>query len=259
MEEVSPYGNPSLRDGGNEYEIEREWVTTEIDSENKEAETKKDVPPVLGMEFESYDEAYNFYKDYAKDLGFGIRVRNSWFKEKTKEKYSVVLCCINEGFKKKSETSRVRAEVRTGCPAMVKIRHALSVLNYNGVEEIPSHYILSRWRKDFKRLYVPSRGPNISDLNYEEDQPYDRLHKHAIQIVEEGALSLEHYKVALLALEESLTKTVRKKTGSNAAVISSIKCTTQSEFNGTLSVTSKLGHVQYMLDDLGITLYLTMS
>ncbi|XP_048436458.1 protein FAR1-RELATED SEQUENCE 6-like [Pyrus x bretschneideri] len=29
-------------------------------------------------------------------------------------------------------------------------RHTLNVLNYNGVEEVPSCYILPRWSKDFK-------------------------------------------------------------------------------------------------------------
>ncbi|KAH9715190.1 protein FAR1-RELATED SEQUENCE 6 [Citrus sinensis] len=33
-------------------------------------------------------------------------------------------------------------------------RHILCVLNQSGMEEIPSHYILSRWRKDVKRSYV---------------------------------------------------------------------------------------------------------
>lgn len=33
-------------------------------------------------------------------------------------------------------------------------RYVLCVFNYNGVEEIFLKYILFRWKKDYKRLYV---------------------------------------------------------------------------------------------------------
>ncbi|KAF5196999.1 Far1-related sequence [Thalictrum thalictroides] len=84
-------------------------------------------------------------------------------------------------------------------------RHALSVLNYNGVEEIPAQYIVARWRNDFKHTRLLNDSTNSGDVN-RKDQWYDRLYRCAAQIVEEGAISLEHYKVALQALEESLNK-----------------------------------------------------
>lgn len=37
-------------------------------------------------------------------------------------------------------------------------RQAVSVLNQSGVEEIPSQYILSWWRKDINRSYVLNNG-----------------------------------------------------------------------------------------------------
>ncbi|KAF9622797.1 hypothetical protein IFM89_034032 [Coptis chinensis] len=54
-------------------------------------------------------------------------------------------------------------------------RHALYVLN-EFVDEIPSHYILPRWRKDFKRKYVES----CESLNFEASNPVQRygiIHK----------------------------------------------------------------------------------
>lgn len=84
-------------------------------------------------------------------------------------------------------------------------RHALCILNYNGVEEIPFLYILSRWRKDFKRLYVPDFGPNIVDIS-NPAQWFDHLHRRALQVVEEGMRSQEHYMVAWQAFKESLNK-----------------------------------------------------
>ncbi|KAD6118724.1 hypothetical protein R6Q59_024918 [Mikania micrantha] len=84
-------------------------------------------------------------------------------------------------------------------------RHALCVLKHNGIDEIPSQYILTRWRKDFKRLYVPDTGSNNVDIT-NPVQRFEHLHKRALQVVEEGMTSLEHYTVAWQAFKESLNK-----------------------------------------------------
>ncbi|CAN4088591.1 unnamed protein product [Withania somnifera] len=52
------------------------------------------------MEFESYDDAYNYYHCYAREVGFRVRVKTSWFKRNSREKYGAVLCCSSQGFKR---------------------------------------------------------------------------------------------------------------------------------------------------------------
>ena len=84
-------------------------------------------------------------------------------------------------------------------------RHALCVLNFNGVEEIPSKYILSRWKKDYKRLHIPDHGSGNADVT-DRVQWFSQLCQSALQVVEEGVISLDHYKVALQAFEESLNR-----------------------------------------------------
>ncbi|KAI9110283.1 hypothetical protein K1719_018725 [Acacia pycnantha] len=96
---------------------------TELDCQNCFSEGRKEfVTPAVGMEFESYDDAYNYYICYAKEVGFHVRVKNSWFKRNSREKYGAVLCCSSQGFKRIKDVNHLRKETRTGCPAMIRMR-----------------------------------------------------------------------------------------------------------------------------------------
>nr|XP_043617051.1 protein FAR1-RELATED SEQUENCE 6 [Erigeron canadensis] len=102
---------------------EREEEKAELANGIGYSEGKKDfVAPAVGMEFESYDDAYNYYNCYALEAGFRVRVKNSWFKRNSREKYGAVLCCNSQGFKRIKDVNRLRKETRTGCPAMVRMR-----------------------------------------------------------------------------------------------------------------------------------------
>lgn len=96
---------------------------TVLDSQDGVREGRKEfVAPAVGMEFESYDDAYNYYNCYAREVGFRVRVKNSWFKRNSREKYGAVLCCSSQGFKRIKDVNRLRKETRTGCPAMMRMR-----------------------------------------------------------------------------------------------------------------------------------------
>ncbi|KAJ4718428.1 Far1-related sequence 6 [Melia azedarach] len=84
-------------------------------------------------------------------------------------------------------------------------RHILNVLNQNGVEEIPSQYILSRWRKDIKRSYVLDHSCGGIDINNPVHR-YDHLYKRIVQVVENGRKSQDRYKLTLQALDDILSK-----------------------------------------------------
>ncbi|XP_052174416.1 protein FAR1-RELATED SEQUENCE 8-like isoform X2 [Diospyros lotus] len=132
----------------NNYHEDGGGCSTTI-SQNGASEGKGYPPPSLGMEFESYDDAYNYYNCYAKELGFAIRVKSSWTKRNSKEKRGAVLCCNCEGFKTMKEAGSRRKETRTGCLAMIRLRLVES----------------NRWRVDevkleHNHLFDPERAQN---------------------------------------------------------------------------------------------------
>ncbi|KAE9591569.1 putative transcription factor FAR family [Lupinus albus] len=106
---------------GSELENSRD-ETTVANSHSRESQGKDYLPPVVGMEFDTYDDAYNYYNSYAKETGFAIRVKSSWTKRNSKEKRGAVLCCNCEGFKTVKEANSHRKETRTGCLAMIRLR-----------------------------------------------------------------------------------------------------------------------------------------
>lgn len=123
MEEISLSSEQVPSGEGNETEKERDGEKTELVVQNGLTQGRKEfVAPAVGMEFESYDDAYNYYNCYAKEVGFCVRVKNSWFKRNSREKYGAVLCCSSQGFKRIKDVNRLRKETRTGCPAMIRMR-----------------------------------------------------------------------------------------------------------------------------------------
>ncbi|KAG1331271.1 protein FAR1-RELATED SEQUENCE 6 [Cocos nucifera] len=79
-------------------------------------------------------------------------------------------------------------------------RHALSVFKLQQVHEIPSQYILDRWKKDFKQLHVMARSSNDVVANNRVDR-YDYLSMRCLQLVEVGVLS-DKYQLALKLIRE---------------------------------------------------------
>ncbi|XP_073525555.1 uncharacterized protein [Phyllobates terribilis] len=137
-----------------------------LNSENSASKGMKEfAPPSPGMEFESYDDAYNYYNCYAKEIGFRVRVKNSWFKRHSKEKYGAVLCCSSQGFKRIKDSHRLREETRTGCPAMIRMRLVQSkrwrflqvILEHNHSFWVKSPK-LAKKLKIFKPLVIDAGG-----------------------------------------------------------------------------------------------------
>lgn len=149
LELVSSDCDQMLEIDNNDHQIGGVGDTTMLDDQNGGTREMGCPPPAVGLEFESYDDAYNYYNSYAKDLGFAIRVKSSWTKRNSKEKRGAVLCCNCEGFKTLKDASSRRKETRTGCLAMIRLRLVES----------------NRWRVDevkleHNHLFDPERAQN---------------------------------------------------------------------------------------------------
>ncbi|KAL6843706.1 hypothetical protein ACP4OV_026277 [Aristida adscensionis] len=77
--------------------------------------------PIVGMVFENEEKAYEYYVNYAGNVGFSVR-KGWWDKTAKNATKSRVYVCSREGFRSKNEAKRPRPESRTGCPARIAIK-----------------------------------------------------------------------------------------------------------------------------------------
>ncbi|XP_071688077.1 protein FAR1-RELATED SEQUENCE 5-like [Rutidosis leptorrhynchoides] len=104
-----------------------EFENGKQNDENMDLESVKDDrdidESVIGMVFDSPDDAYTFYNRFAFMHGFGIRKQSTFRNKTTNEPYRKIYVCNKEGFKDISNdaVTKRRRESRTGCTAMIRI------------------------------------------------------------------------------------------------------------------------------------------
>ncbi|KAG9446666.1 hypothetical protein H6P81_012794 [Aristolochia fimbriata] len=84
-------------------------------------------------------------------------------------------------------------------------KHALSVLDSQLVDEIPSCYILHRWQKDFKRLHALVLS-SCDVVPTSPADPYDNLFKSCLELAEVGMISEDRADVVLYLVREIMKK-----------------------------------------------------
>ncbi|XP_059455216.1 protein FAR1-RELATED SEQUENCE 5-like [Corylus avellana] len=95
-------------------------------NKNNDQNVITDYTPELGIEFDSEQEAYNFYNEYGRNCGFSIR--KDWCNKRKIDDVvtSRQFVCCKQGFRdewdRDGQKTHDRAETRTGCQAHMKIR-----------------------------------------------------------------------------------------------------------------------------------------
>ncbi|KAJ4756709.1 FAR1-related sequence 1 [Rhynchospora pubera] len=146
--EDTPPANPVLEhtnEDGSKEENNNNVISAqggEADGGEAAAESTKQVieVPEVGLEFDTEQEAYDFYKYYGWKMGFGVRREYGNKCKKTGEITSRKFTCSREGFKtldkRVNHTKPTQPDTRTGCKAYMIIRrkktnNKLEVIAFN--------------------------------------------------------------------------------------------------------------------------------
>nr|DAD18442.1 TPA_asm: hypothetical protein HUJ06_019905 [Nelumbo nucifera] len=187
--------------------------------EDVEVNANDDFHPCVGMEFESEEDAYNFYNQYARGIGFSAW-RSSTQKSKcTGDLIARSFCCSLQGYReiksdRNEQKKRVPVESRTGCMALMNIRKTGTrwiitrlVEEHNHILSTPrkckqNNYIL-KWQTENARsgLVVGDRHKDIQ-ANCEEPVTvrYSNLYREATKIAEKACTNNEVYSVEMNSL-----------------------------------------------------------
>ncbi|XP_028774957.1 protein FAR1-RELATED SEQUENCE 5-like [Neltuma alba] len=100
----------------------------------------------IGREFESLDEAWNFWNEYGSKIGFGVRKYNGTKSKKDGSIITYKYVCCKEGIRKKDRrettTSRYQPEIRTNCKTRMvvsRIDEKFKITKFNEEHNHPLH------------------------------------------------------------------------------------------------------------------------
>ncbi|XP_020244988.1 protein FAR1-RELATED SEQUENCE 7-like [Asparagus officinalis] len=135
--------------------------------------------PLLGMKFNSHEEAYNYYNSYALLMGFGIRKSSVNYSRKTREVVDRKFVCDKEGYKPNSGKIEIplRRETRVGCKAMMRVKlledKSWEVTGF--VEEHTNHVLSSpdkaKMHRSHQQFHKTQRCKKLIDSLREECMP----------------------------------------------------------------------------------------
>ncbi|KAK0588690.1 hypothetical protein LWI29_004208 [Acer saccharum] len=127
--------NQELSDCGNNNGCGEEHVDCEnndgggeehIDSGNNDGgsliEEQKFLEPCNGMEFESDANAYSYYLQYAKQMGFGASKTQCRRSKVTMEWIEAKYACTREGTKRKTNALNPRPCLKSNCQALLHVK-----------------------------------------------------------------------------------------------------------------------------------------
>ncbi|WZZ69232.1 protein FAR1-RELATED SEQUENCE 4-like isoform X1 [Brassica napus] len=132
------------------------------------------------MEFDTHEDAYTYYKDYAKSAGFGTAKLSSRRSRASKEFIDAKFSCIRYGTKQQSDDAiNPRASPKIGCKASmhVKRRPDGKWYVYSFVEE-HNHELLPEQSHFFRSHRVESSDPRLRRNKRSNNNPLADCSKH---------------------------------------------------------------------------------
>ncbi|XP_027092348.1 protein FAR1-RELATED SEQUENCE 5-like isoform X2 [Coffea eugenioides] len=137
---------------GNAEELDANDVM-DVDGNTGQLKDSEVLEPYVGMEFESEDAARKFYIDYAKKVGFVVRIMQRRRSETDGRTLARRLGCNKQGFSPNNQGSvasgkRPRCSAREGCKATILVKMEKS-----------GKWVVTRFVKDHNHpLIISARG-----------------------------------------------------------------------------------------------------
>ncbi|KAF9615216.1 hypothetical protein IFM89_022478, partial [Coptis chinensis] len=182
--------------------------TVEIEEGDYEDKADK-LCPCAGMEFDSPDEAYNYYNNYARRIGFSVRRKQQKFtQDKYLQGFKISYMKVFRIVKEKLRTLGQGPHFMCGDWAMKTLseRHVLKVFVVMDVLHLPHQYILKRWTRDAKSESVISKEgwEIVANCHRANTNIFSSLCFEVVNIATKGATSIEVYKVAMSGFHQVL-------------------------------------------------------
>ncbi|CAJ2663636.1 unnamed protein product [Trifolium pratense] len=156
-----------------------------------------DSEPHLEMKFDSEAAAYDFYNEYSKKLGFGIRREYVNKSKKDGVLTSRKFTCFKEGIrgvdKRRQPTGkRNRAETRTDCQARMVIRLDRKIGKYKVVDFVAKHnHPLQPQKPKGLHEYISKQAGGLETVGFTKQDLKNYLRTkrmHSLKFGEVGAL-----------------------------------------------------------------------
>ncbi|KAL7124594.1 hypothetical protein ABFS83_14G059300 [Erythranthe nasuta] len=194
-------GAESERDDWNSNDSEDDVIEIE-ENNTRSVEGGEVLEPYVGMEFESEEDARRFYNDYARRVGFVVRIMQRRRSEIDGRTLARRLGCNKQGFSPNNKgkigpEKKLRASAREGCKATILFKMEKS-----------GKWVVTRFVKDHNHPLVVTAQEytNVSD----KDKKIQELARE-LQRQEELCASYREKLISLLANVENQTDTLSSK------------------------------------------------
>ncbi|KAL7587485.1 hypothetical protein Lser_V15G36851 [Lactuca serriola] len=181
------------------------------------AEYKEDdinLEPIAGMEFESHGEAYSFYQEYARSMGFSTAIQNSRRSKTSREFIDAKFACSRYGTKREHDKSFNRPHGRNRTnqdPENASGRRSCSKTDCKASMHVKRRpdgkWIIHRFEKEHNHELLPAQAvseqtrkmyaamarqfaeyKNVVGLKNDSSNPFDKTRNTALEAGEANIL-----------------------------------------------------------------------
>ncbi|KAG7031095.1 Protein FAR-RED ELONGATED HYPOCOTYL 3, partial [Cucurbita argyrosperma subsp. argyrosperma] len=158
------------------------------------------LEPLPGMEFESHSEAYSFYQEYARSMGFNTAIQNSRRSKTSREFIDAKFACSRYGMKREYDKSFNRPRIRqtkqesenstgrracakTDCKASMHVKRRAdgkwvihSFFKLHNHELLPAQAVSEQTRKMYAAMARQfAEYKNVVGLKNDSKIPFDKV------------------------------------------------------------------------------------